>query len=219
MNWKVTLIAGVILFSCTIHAQTQDDNQSSKGTLPKAVQDHGRWVMDEKSWGLPNAADIKAYQRAAAQGQAPAQFRLSLMYERGHGVPQNYAKAVRWLRKSAEQGFMPAQYNLGSRYESGQGVTQDYAEAANWFRKAAEQGFAAAQKNLGAMYGQGKGVPQDYSKAYIWSSIAAKSGDKSAIKNRNLSAGELSQDDLQVAEKRATGLYEEIMQRNKRVAQ
>jgi TPR repeat protein len=87
-----------------IHAQSQEGNPGSKGTIPRAAQDHSRWVMDKKSWGLPNAADVKAAQRAAAQGLAPAQFRLALMYDRGWGVTQDYAKAANWFRKAAEQG-------------------------------------------------------------------------------------------------------------------
>lgn len=203
-----------MLFPGAIHAQSQEGNPGSKGTIPKAVQDHNRWVMDQKSWGLPNAADVKAAQRAAAQGLAPAQFRLALMYSRGWGVQQSEVKAVKWLRKAAEQDFVEAQYNLGSRYDSGQGVTQDHAKAANWFRKAAKQGSVNAQKNLGAMYGLGQGVPGNYSEAYVWSSIAAESGDKGAIINRNLAANKLSPVDLNIAQKRATDLYEEIQQRN-----
>jgi TPR repeat protein len=214
MNCKIILIVVVMLFPGVIHAQTQEGNQSSKGTLPRAVQNHNRWVMDQKSWGLPNASDVKAAQRAAAQGLAPAQFRLALMYDRGWGVQQSEVKAVKWLRKAAEQGFVEAQYSLGSRYESGQGVTQDHAKAANWFRKAAEQGSVNAQKNLGAMYGLGQGVPGNYSEAYVWSSIAAESGDKGAIINRNLAANKLSPVDLNIAQKRATELYEEIQQRS-----
>ena len=214
MNWKMVFIFVLMLIPGGVHAQSQDGNQDSKGTLPRAVQDHNRWVMDQKSWGLPNLADVKAVQSAAAQGLAPAQFRLALMYDRGWGVQQSDVKAVRWLRKAAEQDFVDAQYNLGSRYETGQGVTQDLAEAANWFRKAAEQGSVNAQKNLGAMYGLGQGVPGNYSEAYVWSSIAAESGDKGAIVNRNLAASKLSSVDLNIAQKRATDLYEEIQQRN-----
>lgn len=203
-----------MLFPGAIHAQSQEGNPGSKGTVPRAVQDHSRWVMDQKSWGLPNAADVKAAQRAAAQGIAPAQFRLALMYDRGWGVQPSEVKAVKWLRKAAEQGFTEAQYNLGSRYESGEGVTQDYAEAANWFLKAAAQGSVNAQKNLGAMYGLGQGVPGSYSESYVWSSIAAESGDKGAIVNRNLAASKLSSVDLNTAQRRATDLYEEIQQRS-----
>lgn len=214
MNCKMVLIAVVMLFPGAIFAQSQEGNPGSKGTIPRAVQDHSRWVMDQKSWGLPNATDVKVAKRAAAQGLAPAQFRLALMYDRGWGVQQSDLKAVKWLRKAAEQDFAEAQYNLGSRYGSGQGVTQDLAEAAKWFRKAAEQGSVNAQKNLGAMYGLGQGVPGDYSESYVWSSIAAESGDKGAIINRNLAASKLSSVDLNIAQKRATDLYEEIQQRS-----
>jgi TPR repeat protein len=210
----MVLIVVVMLLPGVIHAQSQEGNPGSKGTIPKAVQDHNRWVMDQKSWGLPNASDVKVAKRAAAQGLAPAQFRLALMYDRGWGVQQSDVKAVKWLRKAAEQDFVEAQYNLGSRYESGQGVTQDHAKAANWFRKAAEQGSVNAQKNLGAMYGLGQGVPGNYSESYVWSSIAAESGDKGAIINRNLAANKLSSVDLNIAQKRATDLYEEIQQRS-----
>jgi hypothetical protein len=62
------------------------------------------------------------------------------MYERGQGVNQDYAKAVKWYRKAAEQGSASSQSNLGSMYFNGQGVTQNYVKAVKWWRKAAEQG-------------------------------------------------------------------------------
>lgn len=214
MNWKTLVIASLILLSGTALAQKQVQIQAPKGTLSPIVRDHLRWVMDERSWHLPNAADVRAIQTAARQGSPSAQFRLSLMYEVGYGVTQNELKAVKWLRRAAEQNFLKAQYNLGSRYESGDGVAQDYLKASSWFRKAAEQGDVGAQKNLGAMYGLGQGVPGDYSEAYVWSSIAAESGDKGAIINRNLAASKLSPVDLNTAQKRATDLYEDIRQRS-----
>ena len=64
------------------------------------------------------------------------------MYEQGHGVPQDYAEAVKWYRKAADQGDAFAQYNLGVMYDNGEGVPQDQAEAVKWYRKAAEQGDA-----------------------------------------------------------------------------
>lgn len=215
MIWKMLMISAVILSSASALAQKQlKSTPSLKSTVPRAVLDHMRWVMDEKSWHLPNAVTVQATQTAARQGDPSAQFRLSLMYEAGYGVLQNNLKAVKWLRRAAEQDFLPAQFNLGSRYESGDGVTQDFLEASKWFRKAAEQGFASAQKNLGAMYARGQGVPQDFSESYVWSSVATRSGTEDAIRNRNLASSELSPDDLQVAEKRATELYDQIRQKH-----
>jgi TPR repeat protein len=209
----MTIIVVFVLLSGAVLAQKQVEVRAPKGTLSPVTQDHLRWLMDEKSWRLPNAVDIRTTRTAARQGDPSAQFKLSLMYEVGYGLLQNELKAVKWLRRAAEQDFLPAQYNLGSRYASGEGVTQDYVSASRWFRKAAEQGHAPAQKNLGALYGRGEGVPQDFSEAYIWSSLATRSGVDGAIKNRNLAASELSQDDLQVAEKRALQLYDEIQRR------
>jgi TPR repeat protein len=123
----------------------------------------------------------------AEQGLPEAQVNLGLMYDKGQGVPQDYAeamkwyrkaaeqgnaKAVKWYRKAAEQGLPEAQFNLGLMYDKGQGVPQDYAEAVKWYRKAAEQGFAEAQTNLGIMYFTGLGVPKEYVLAQMWFILA-----------------------------------------------
>ncbi len=62
------------------------------------------------------------------------------MYDNGQGVPQDYAKAVKWYRKAAGQGLAEAQYNLGVKYAKGQGVPQDHAQAIAWYFRAAVQG-------------------------------------------------------------------------------
>src|SRR3990172_4004093 len=108
----------------------------------------------------------------AEQGLPEAQFNLGLMYDKGQGVPKNYAEAVKWYRKAAEQGNAKGQYNLGLMYDKRQGVPQNYAEAVKWYRKAAEQGFAEAQYNLGKMYHTGQGVPKDYVLAHMWFNLA-----------------------------------------------
>jgi len=70
------------------------------------------------------------------------------MYVIGQGVPQDYAKAMKWYRKAAEQGDAGAEYNLGDMYKQGQGVPRDYAEAARWYDKAAGQGIEKAKISL-----------------------------------------------------------------------
>jgi TPR repeat protein len=47
------------------------------------------------------------------------------MYALGHGVPEDYAEAVKWHRKAAEQGLAEAQSHLGYMYAMGQGVPQN----------------------------------------------------------------------------------------------
>ncbi len=44
------------------------------------------------------------------------------MYDKGQGVPQDYAEAMRWYRSAAEQGNAKAQSNLGIMYLVGQGA-------------------------------------------------------------------------------------------------
>ena len=64
-------------------------------------------------------ADI---QFLAHGGEARAQYDLGLMYDKGQGVPQSDAEAMRWYERAAEQGEPRAQYNLGLMHLNGQGV-------------------------------------------------------------------------------------------------
>ena len=116
----------------------------------------------------------------ALAGDAAAQFNLGLMYDRGHGVPQDDAEAAKWFRKAAEQVDALAKYSLGVMYREGQGVPQDYAKAMKWFRAAAAQGEAKAQFNIGSMFHKSEGVPQDYAEAARWWHKAAEQGDVKA---------------------------------------
>jgi tetratricopeptide (TPR) repeat protein len=47
-------------------------------------------------------ASVEQTHKAAVQGYALAQLNLGTIYESGHGVPQNYAEAVKWYRMSAQ---------------------------------------------------------------------------------------------------------------------
>ncbi|EMJ3296474.1 sel1 repeat family protein, partial [Acinetobacter baumannii] len=84
----------------------------------------------------PVFADQKSFQETeirATQGNAKAQYNLGLMYDKGQGVTQSYAKAAEWYSKAADQGLADAQFNLGQMYRKGQGVAQSYAKAAEWY--------------------------------------------------------------------------------------
>ena len=47
------------------------------------------------------ATAYRLWRPLADQGDASAQNNLSLMYNNGQGVPQDYAAAVSWYRKAA----------------------------------------------------------------------------------------------------------------------
>ncbi|HTP65402.1 MAG TPA: tetratricopeptide repeat protein [Geobacteraceae bacterium] len=109
----------------------------------------------------PAAADFNSGLAAYRQGDyaaalrefrvddsAQAKYYLSMMYEKGDGVPQDREQSVQWLTRAAEQGLDVAQANLGLMYCAGYIVRQDKAEGLKWLRKAAEQGLAEAQTVL-----------------------------------------------------------------------
>ena len=98
---------------------------------------YGQQVSPDSSAALISAAE---------QGDARAQFNLGLMYDNGHGVPENDAEAVRWYRAAAEQGNAPAQFNLGFMYANGHGVPEDYVLAYAWMNLAGAQGVDEAQE-------------------------------------------------------------------------
>ena len=90
---------------------------------------------------------LKEIQTRAEQGDAGAQDKLGVMYYEGQGVPQNYAEAVKWLRKAAAQNDASAQRHLAFCYANGRGVVKDEAEAFKWDLLAAAQGDTEAKRN------------------------------------------------------------------------
>jgi TPR repeat protein len=56
------------------------------------------------------ATALRLFRPPADRGNAYAQASLGMMYETGHGVPQDYTAAVSWYRKAADQSFAAAQF-------------------------------------------------------------------------------------------------------------
>jgi TPR repeat protein len=118
------------------------------------------------------AAALRYWRGEAERGNASAQHNLSLMYDRGDGVPQNFEESLKWTKAAAEQGNPAAQLRLGMAYAEGRGVKRAPAEAAKWFQRSAELGNAQAQYNMGAVYENGRGVKRDMVLAHMWYNIA-----------------------------------------------
>ena len=76
-----------------------------------------------------------AYEKAATDGHAGAQYNLGTFYIEGKVVPQDYNKAVEWFEKAANQGLKDAQFNLAAMYHQGAGVPKDEQKAEYWARK------------------------------------------------------------------------------------
>jgi len=122
-------------------------------------------MLEEEKFVEVKYDRVEAYEKAAEQGEATAQYILGKAYHFGRGVVQDYGKAAHWYKKAAEQDVAAAQNNFGLCYANGYGVTQDHEKAVDWYEKAAEQGFAISQSNLGVCYRKGNGVAQDDEKA------------------------------------------------------
>lgn len=90
------------------------------------------------------AAEVAIVRPMAEKGYAFAQFNLGVLYDRGHGLPQDNALAMQWYQKAAEQGLPQAQVNLAIMYEEGQGVPVDKVRAYFWYALANEQGDSQA---------------------------------------------------------------------------
>jgi tetratricopeptide (TPR) repeat protein len=126
---------------------------------------------------------FKLWKRWAEQGDAAAQFNLGFMYDEGHGVERNAAKAVKWYNEAVNQGYAPGQNNLGVMYEDGRGVDRNYLLASWYYSSAAEQGHAIGQNNFGDMYYFGRGVERDFVEAVGWYRAAAKQGQADGLFN------------------------------------
>ena len=111
----------------------------------------------------------------ASMGDADMQQLLGDMYVQGHGVPQDYAEAVKWHRKAAEQGSVASQNNLGVAYMWGFGVPQDNVEAYAWLSVAADQGILgaasgreeAAKWMTNAEFERAQALAREYREKYV----------------------------------------------------
>ena len=152
---------------------------------------------------------MAAYEKAARENCAEAQFRLGCCYLFGYGVvinrgpkgvTKNHKKIVKGAdltKQAAEQGHPFAQYSLGNYCRYVQGSD----DAAAWYQKAAEQGYipalcamgmvkgylqAAEQGNiraqvqLGKAFYYGSGIEQNYPEAAKWYRNAAEQGNTEA---------------------------------------
>jgi len=81
----------------------------------------------------------KWFLRAAFQGLAEAQAKVSEFHQCGRGVAKNDEEAFKWCRKAAEQGHVPSQIRLAQMYQDGFGVERNPVEAKKWYNRVAEK--------------------------------------------------------------------------------
>lgn len=129
----------------------------------------------EGGWGLEKSHEkaILFLQKAANNGNYPAQFDLGSLYNNGSGgMPMDKALACQWFEKAADQGHYRAMHNTGVCYMNGVGCKADIDKAIHYYKLAAEAGITNSQHNLGIIYG----VLGNAAEAYFWLRIAQSNG-------------------------------------------
>ena len=55
---------------------------------------------------------LREWRQLAERGHVVAQYNLGVLYQKGDGIPQDYAEAAKWYKKAADQGDAKAQSAL-----------------------------------------------------------------------------------------------------------
>lgn len=138
------------------------------------------------------AAGIKAYDTeddvaalrellpVADAGNAEAQYKIGIIYDRNKGVPRNAEKTIAYFKRAAMAGYVKAQYNLGVVLIEQKGSKKFVENGLNWLLRAANSGYLPAMFNLGAYYDIGEFVSVDYQVAFFWYKRAAEENYASA---------------------------------------
>ena len=124
----------------------------------------------------PASIGSEALRRAAASGNAAAQFVVGAAFADGRAGSADNAAAAIWYQRAAAQGHPPAQYRLGTLYEKGRGVEKDLNTARTWYERAAESGNRKAMHNLAVLLANTSLGQPDFSRAARWFLKAAEMG-------------------------------------------
>ena len=149
---------------------------------------------------------VEIWRPLAEAGDPRAETYLGLMYDNGHGVPQDREEAFYWYERGANAGYARAQYHLGFMYHYGFGTTRSQSEAMKWYRLAADQGEVRAQYNLGKLYAHGLVVQRDLVTAHMWFDIASRKRTSVwplASRDLRTVAKKMSESQIEEAEERA----------------
>ncbi len=93
--------------------------------------------------------------KASNNGSGKGQAFLGQLYYRGHGVKQDYKKALSNYIASEEKGILVCQTIIGQMYLNGTGVEKNIKEGLYWIKKAANRGDSKGQRVLGYLYMEG----------------------------------------------------------------
>ena len=136
-----------------------------KQCQPKAV----RMLADCYFSGLGCPRDrkkaVELLMHAGGAGEPEALAKLGFLYEYGHEVKADPARANTYYRKAAEAGHPMAQFKYAEAQAEGAFPGKNFNDALPWYRKSAEGGCAQAIFKLGVFYYDGLGVKKDQRQA------------------------------------------------------
>jgi len=150
------------------------------GTQPSCKELPGADLYDKagvRYQSGDHAGAARLAEQAAEAGNALAQLRLAMMYDKGDGVPRSGRAALNWYTRAAKQGEPAAQDQLGQLYEEGDEVPENWDLAYKLYYTSAMQGWKFGQFSLGRAYQFGIGVAQSRPLAIEWFKKAAAQGD------------------------------------------
>ncbi len=119
---------------------------------------------------------ITHWEKAAAQGDAGAAYRLAEEYFDAKIVKRDLARVIAYLEQAVAKGDARAMAELGSHYDYGTGVRQDTDKAAELYLQAAQYGIPQAMFNIAAMLETGEGIDYDAVEAYKFYLLARDRG-------------------------------------------
>ncbi len=112
---------------------------------------NGRGVVedeDESQYWYSRAVESIERLIVLGESEPEALYFLGLMYERGGGVPLNYAMAVEYFHEAVLMGENDSTLALGDAYSQGYGVEIDLNVATAWYESALDLGFESAEDRL-----------------------------------------------------------------------
>ncbi len=171
------------------------------------------WIYYTGVWGSfkkDYAEAAKWYQLSADQGDYYGQYQLGNCYLEQHKVKE----ALTWLNRSAEQGYGPAHYQIAEIYFNGKSVIQNYKEAFKHYKLASDLRYEWAIDKLAQCYYDGYGTSVDKTEAYFWWLIcSAEFGIEEVKTKRDKVAQELTSQQRELIQNRASKFYEEFKEK------
>ena len=149
-----------------------------------------------------NQTAMKLFQQAAAKSNKIACFMLGYAYYRGFVLPQDYGKALKFIKIAADQDaqFDEAQLVLAEIYINGYGTVQNYHKAIASVKAAVAQGNPEALMILGKIYTEGVVSMPNRLKAHALYNIAASMGMPEAAAKRDAIGAKLKLQELTQAQ-------------------